>query len=183
MAAYLVASPCYHFHLHQSSRNQFILRWSGSVFLSFNDFVLYCDGRMFPWLLRSVIIWKWIKMIHAPFRGFFFFLFQIKMSDVKYENVNWKAWWKGIFSEAVLLVGGIYLLSLELVVCLTRYRFQLIQDAAAQILPKIWRKKRIMSLQLLHNLCWLWTAFRKHFRIFLLVDKAFNIFLSLSLHC
>lgn len=68
MGAYLVASPCYHFHLHQSSRNRFVLRWSGSVFLSLNDFVFYCDGRTFPGLLRSVIIWKWIKMIHKNVR-------------------------------------------------------------------------------------------------------------------
>lgn len=129
MAAYLVASPCYHFHLHQSSRNRFILRSSGSVLQSLDDLVFYCDGRTFPWLLRSVIIWKWIKMIHAAFRVFFL--------SVSNKNVRCQIWKCKLKS----LMEGIYLLSLELVVCLTRYRFQLIQDAAAQILPKIWRKK------------------------------------------
>lgn len=30
------------------------------------------------------------------------------MSDVKYENVNWKAWWKGIFSEKKMLLNKEY---------------------------------------------------------------------------
>lgn len=165
MAAYLVASPCYHFHLHQSSRNRFILRWSGSVLRSLDDLVFYCDGRTFPRLLRSVIIWKWIKMIHAAFRGFFFL-------SVSNKNVRCQIWKCKLKS----LMEGIYLLSLELQI--STYSGCSCSNSTQDL-----KKKRIMSLQLLHNLCWLWTAFRKHFTIFLLVDKAFNIFLSLSLHC